>query len=445
MGLLQILAIAALTCLGSGYAQDVFVSCGSSSNAGIYSAPADALDFTKVYSVAADAPMVFDDSGRYVYIYIHADKNIMKYDLTLSAVVTNIAVDAPTGCYWMLLDGDTLYFNGEYHPGGLYSIDLSAADPSQTETLVAPIGQALEASIVGRDIYMTMWEGVVNAEIRRFNLDTLQTTVLTSSQMPWGLVVDSAGNALYYGSHSDDMTIGKITRYDLGSGAETTVISNSQYLVTAIALYDGGLLYIATNNLYKVAKTGGEPTAVGKSHSSLPSVGSGLNYCTTLYDVKVVHDLCKLHHTVSYTHTGRIRNSDFAFVFKEVPSGVTTFTISIKGSGFAYIALSPSNEPADDEIGDVGFPKIEIGRKENQKSAGYCNTKDKPVFITGSPNVLSATDYRDYRVSFANGHLEISVDGQVFLSEDMTCLGDVKYIGVATGQGNEADWKICGL
>ncbi|XP_072018341.1 uncharacterized protein [Amphiura filiformis] len=152
-------------------------------------------------------------------------------------------------------------------------------------------------------------------------------------------------------------------------------------------------------------------------------------------------------HTPSYTHTGRVQNSDFQFPFAEVPAGTTSVTISIKGTAYAYLILSPTNTPVDDAVGDVGIPKIEIGRitsTGDMKTAYLCSSKDGVIKKSASPDILSATEYRDYTVSFANGQVDISVDGGVFFSQAMACLGDVKYIGVAAGKGYEADWKFCG-
>ncbi|XP_072018585.1 uncharacterized protein [Amphiura filiformis] len=237
-----------------------------------------------------------------------------------------------------------------------------------------------------------------------------------------------------------------ITRHDLESGAETEVYRWEVYQWEAlygfaasdIDLYDGGLLLTDLRyGLFTLPKTGNvAPTAVG----------TGLDECKTITSAQVVNDVCKMHHTHSYTHSGRVRNTDFAFVFNEVSAGASSYTISIKGTEFAYLILSPTNNPADDVAGEVGIPKIEIGRKDNTRSAGLCNSNEKAVFSSASPNVLSSTDYREYTVTFANGHVEVSVDGQAFISADMACLVDldVNYIGVASGSGNEADWKVCG-
>ncbi|XP_072018467.1 uncharacterized protein [Amphiura filiformis] len=370
MGLLQILAIVGLACLGSGYAQDEYI------------------DYA-----------IIDETGTTVY-----------------------------------------YFD---YDGVAYSVDLTAADPSTTTAQeIATTGRVMSAAINGRDIYMTIFHQTGTSkgtrDIRKLNLDTKQVTTVTSARNTDGLLYDATENALYFGSSPDDNTQ-VITRHDLESGAETEVYRWDAlygFAVSDIDLFDGGLLFSDIHDgLFTLPKTGNEePTAVG----------TGLDECDTILEIQVVNDVCKMHHTHSYTHNGRVRNTDFAFEFNEVSAGASSYTISIKGTGFAYLILSPTKAPADDVAGDVGIAKIEIGRKDNTRSAGLCNSIDKALFTSASPSVLSSTDYREYTVTFANGHVEVSVDGQAFISEDMACLGDVRYIGVASGSGNEADWKVCG-
>lgn len=85
-----------------------------------------------------------------------------------------------------------------------------------------------------------------------------------------------------------------------------------------------------------------------------------------------------------------------------------------------------------------------IGGWKNSKSAIICNSKDKWTKFD-SPDILSTEEFREYYVSFADGHVDVGVVGQEpFISADIECLEDVNYIGIATGYGGTADWKFCG-
>ncbi len=75
-----------------------------------------------------------------------------------------------------------------------------------------------------------------------------------------------------------------------------------------------------------------------------------------MYDILL--DWCVISSTVSFTHNGRVRNSDFQFPFKALPDDVTGFYISINGTGYAYLVLSSTDVLADDGEGDLGVPKI---------------------------------------------------------------------------------------
>ncbi|XP_072023584.1 uncharacterized protein [Amphiura filiformis] len=282
----------------------------------------------------------------------------------------------------------------------------------------------------------------VQRDIKKLDLDTSQVTTITSVQNGYGLAYDAAANALYF-AWSPDRYHQAISRRDLDSGVETELYqwdtAGSGLASPSINLYNGGLLFLDRyDGLYTLPKSGS---------AQATRAGTGLDQCAKFHDVTVVNDVCTDHHTESYAHAGRVRNSDFAFAFKEVSAGASSYTISIKGTGFAYIILSPTNAPVDDVAGDLGIPKIELGRgASNHKSGGLCNSNDKVVFTTDSPGVLSSADYRDYTITFTNGHVEVSADGQAFINEDMACLvnADVSYIGVASGNGHAADWKVCG-
>ncbi|XP_072021714.1 uncharacterized protein [Amphiura filiformis] len=284
MGLLQILAIAALTCLGSGYADDVFVTCevtGDTSNSGIYSAPADTLAFGKACEVAADSPMAVDDSGTYAYIYNSDNNEIMKCDFSSSTTSTVTTINNAAGV--LALDGNTLYYFGT--AGGLYSVDLSTGSE---ETVDSSLPVVREASIVGSNIYMVMGIGNEANDIRSYNLDTeAKATLVTSAMTPHGMVVDTSGsdNVLYYGSASNDKSLWKITTLNLATSAEEVLVQYSGPVPTAIALYNGGLMYTRNQKVYKVSKTGDDPQpyTVGRGWGG----GTGLTDCDNIYDVAV--------------------------------------------------------------------------------------------------------------------------------------------------------------
>ncbi|XP_072046097.1 uncharacterized protein [Amphiura filiformis] len=450
MGLLLILTltITALTCWGTGNAQDVYVNACLQT---IFTAPANTLKFTEVFTHERMINSVdIDDSGS--FLYFSSDSSILKYNLKQGSGPETLITLPPTdtGARVIItsikLDGTTLYYFTNQAYG--FSLDLTAQDLSASINEIwknsDKTGYVMsKTDIKGRDMYISI---MFQNKVIRLNLDTLEETTLStisSIKSPTAVTVDDSENALYYGAMNKVDYFFYINRYDLGSNTETEMVQyplSQQMPPKSIALFDGGLLYTSFYfGLFQLASNSNVGTAV--------ETGITCTNYNMYTDVIVVNDdmsACEEQHTVSYTHDGRMLNSDFVFPFGELAAESTEFTISIKGTAFAYILLSPTNNPADDAAGAVGIPKIEIGRKDNTKSAYLCNSNNAFIHSTlDSLNILSDTDYRDYHFSFANGHVEVSFDGNVFISADMECLGDVRYIGIGSGRGHDADWKYC--
>ncbi|XP_072037277.1 uncharacterized protein [Amphiura filiformis] len=156
---------------------------------------------------------------------------------------------------------------------------------------------------------------------------------------------------------------------------------------------------------------------------------------------------CTYQHTSSYG-SGPIKNSDFEYVFPEVPNVYGEFTVSIKGSGSAYLLLSPTFNLTDDATGDLGAAKIVLGAEGNNKTGFICNSHGGTWKNHTTPDVLSETNFREYHVTFTPGHVDIGVVGDFrevpLYSEDVDCLRKVKYIGIASGDGHSAHWRFRG-
>ncbi|XP_072018466.1 uncharacterized protein [Amphiura filiformis] len=181
MGLLQILAIVGLACLGSGYAQDVYVVCGlkvrTSTEANkVFTAPANTLAFTEVFSYNKYwniHSISVDDSRSSIYFEDFYGKSAMRYDAQGNKVQVT-----PTGTEYvdyMIVDetGSTLYYFD--YDGVAFSVDLTAADPSTTMKQLATTGRVISAAINGRDLYLTIFQQTAHSstrDIRKLNVDT---------------------------------------------------------------------------------------------------------------------------------------------------------------------------------------------------------------------------------------------------------------------------------
>ena len=84
-----------------------------------------------------------------------------------------------------------------------------------------------------------------------------------------------------------------------------------------------------------------------------------IQHITYLLTYLLIGWWCERQTTQSYTHGGRIRNSDFDFnSMPELFKGQRDINIGIKSAGYAYLALSTNPSPADDVEGNVGILKI---------------------------------------------------------------------------------------
>ncbi|XP_072017122.1 uncharacterized protein [Amphiura filiformis] len=156
---------------------------------------------------------------------------------------------------------------------------------------------------------------------------------------------------------------------------------------------------------------------------------------------------CVQCHTYSTNNYGSnsVQNTNFEYPWPQLPAGTTRFTVFIQGNMDAYIILSPANNgTSDDNPSDVGIPKIVIGGSGNQISGFLCNSHDNwERFDT--PDILSPTEEREFFIQFVDSNLEIGIAGEApFMSVSYSnCDVDVKYVGIATGYGGEAEWRYC--
>ncbi|XP_072042584.1 C-type mannose receptor 2-like [Amphiura filiformis] len=129
----------------------------------------------------------------------------------------------------------------------------------------------------------------------------------------------------------------------------------------------------------------------------------------------------------------------YQYVWPAIPVGATSFTFSVRGTNDVHIALSPINGDAQTMY------EIVIGGWANQNSAiRLCKQCTAQTYIS-TPGFLTATEYREFRVSFENDLVEVSRIGDApFMSFQNTDSIDVKYVGISTGWGSEGSWKFCG-
>ncbi|XP_072049184.1 uncharacterized protein [Amphiura filiformis] len=140
----------------------------------------------------------------------------------------------------------------------------------------------------------------------------------------------------------------------------------------------------------------------------------------------------------------RVQNTDFQYPWPQLAAGTTRFTVFIQGNKDAYITLSPRNGGiSDDNSGDTGIPKIAIGGWQNQESGFLCNSEEDWERFQ-SPNILSLSEEREFFVQFVNSYLQVGAAGESpFMSVSYSCDVNVKYVGIATGNGGNAMWKYC--
>ena len=51
----------------------------------------------------------------------------------------------------------------------------------------------------------------------------------------------------------------------------------------------------------------------------------------------------------------------------------------------------------------------------------------------------------EYNIQFSSGILKVGKAGeQPFIDADIPCIGAVKFIGIGSGEGNEANFYYCG-
>ena len=66
---------------------------------------------------------------------------------------------------------------------------------------------------------------------------------------------------------------------------------------------------------------------------------------------------------------------------------------------------------------------------------------------TPTPDILSATEYRQFNVSFANDFVQVSKvgDNEPFMTYQNEESYNVSYIGILTYWGSDGDWIFCGF
>ncbi|XP_072040493.1 uncharacterized protein [Amphiura filiformis] len=130
---------------------------------------------------------------------------------------------------------------------------------------------------------------------------------------------------------------------------------------------------------------------------------------------------------------------NYLYVWPDIPVGATTFTFNVRAATDVHIALSPIHGDAQNMY------EIVLGGWGNQNSAiRLCKGCEVQTYIH-TPAILSATEYREFRVSFENDLVEVSRFGEApFLRFQNTDSIDIKYVGISTGFGSEGSWKFCG-
>ncbi|XP_072051275.1 uncharacterized protein [Amphiura filiformis] len=298
MGLLLILAIVGLAQFGSGYAQDVYVTCEvrnptSYRKSKVFTAPADTLAFKKEFSYYKEIlSIAVEESNSCIYFNYLVGKSVEKYaepqgeeEQAVQKVIAhtdNVDHVESDG------SGTTLYYFDDN--GDAYSLDLTST--SASGQLIASTGRVCSTSIVGNDMYMTTYPSEGDHVIKHLDLTpsesggTFQLTEITSARKIDGLVYDDTENALFFAWNPDSESQ-EICRRDLGTGIETKVYrwsSQYGYSATSIDLYNGGLLFTdRRRGLYTLPKDdiNAQPTAIG----------TGLDDCKTFHEVEVVTDV----------------------------------------------------------------------------------------------------------------------------------------------------------
>ena len=179
----------------------------------------------------------------------------------------------------------------------------------------------------------------------------------------------------------------------------------------------------------------------------------------------------------------------YQYVWPKIQTGVTSFTFKVRASNDAHVALSSTNadteqmyeigktktfnilghfplstitfnnRPTEDQYNDslrgllktsnesviIVFDSV-IGGWSNDKSAIRLCKQCPNEVIESTPDILSDTEYHEFRISFGNDFVEVSrVGGQPFMSFRNQTSFDVSYAGIATWYESEGHWEFCGL
>ncbi|XP_072016908.1 uncharacterized protein [Amphiura filiformis] len=133
----------------------------------------------------------------------------------------------------------------------------------------------------------------------------------------------------------------------------------------------------------------------------------------------------------------------YQYVWPGIPAAATSFTFSVRAASEVHVALSPIHGDAQNMY------EIVIGGWRNQdisySTIRLCKQCTEQTYIS-TPLILSATEYRKFRVSFENDLVEVSRVGDApFMSFQNIASIDVKYVGISTAFESEGgSWKFCG-
>ena len=90
-------------------------------------------------------------------------------------------------------------------------------------------------------------------------------------------------------------------------------------------------------------------------------------------------------------------------------------------------------------------PFTVIGASAGQESFFVCNPSSSESWKQfSSPNILSQDEKRAFFIEYNTNSISVGEVGQApFLKVNNTCPVDVKYIGIASGYGANAEWTFC--
>ncbi|XP_077993135.1 C-type mannose receptor 2-like [Glandiceps talaboti] len=147
--------------------------------------------------------------------------------------------------------------------------------------------------------------------------------------------------------------------------------------------------------------------------------------------VSLVQKMCDAFHTAS-------TDDQYVYKFITAPVENSRVTFEVKASNDVHIALSPNDYDSNPMY------EVVIGGWSNTHSAiRRCGLCAEEVYVV-TDNIVSATEFRAFWITFVNGKISVGKDGEpAFMEWTDPDPVDINYIGYTTGWGSNGEFILC--